>query len=267
MAENAITQSLCGEFARTITKQFSRALDEFRLVKRGDSVCVCVSGGKDSMLMSALFRQLESRGCGFSVRYLLMDPGYSADSKKLIYDNAKRLDIPLEEFKTEIFKHTENERKNPCFLCSKMRRGHLYAKAQSLGCNKIALGHHFDDVIESTLMGVLYGGQAQTMLPRVKSRNFAGMELIRPMFYIRERDILAWCEAFNLQFPKCSCSLSKFEESSKREFTKRLIARLCEDNPQVAQNIFHSVQNVRLDRILSYKDERGTHDFLERFDD
>lgn len=265
MDGNAVYNSLHGEFARTITKPFSRAVGEFGLFGSGDRVCVCVSGGKDSMLLAALTRDLERRG-GVSARYLIMDPGYPEDVLARILENAERLELPVETFRTEIFAHVVHA-ENPCFLCSKMRRGHLYSKARGLGCNKLALGHHFDDVIESTLMGMLYGGQTQTMLPKLRARNYSGMELIRPLFYVRERDITAWAGFNGLEFPGCACRVTQREDGSKRAFVKRLIAELAAENPQVEQNIFRSVCNVRLDRIISYKDKNGTHTFLDNYDD
>lgn len=268
MSENAVLNSLHTEFARTITRNFSKAIEEYSLLKSGDSICVCISGGKDSMLLGELFRDLEQRAAfPVTVRYLVMDPGYSEEHYALIKSNAKRLGLPIETFKTEIFKHTENTKNNPCFLCSKMRRGHLYSKARELGCNKIALGHHFDDVIESILMGMIYGGQTQTMLPKLKAQNYAGMELIRPLYFVRERDIIAWRDANDLRFLQCACRLTKQQDGSKRQLVKRLIARLSEENPQVAQNIFRSVHNVRLDRIISYKDALGEHSFLDDYEE
>lgn len=266
MSEN-ILNCLNKEFARQLTKPFYKAIDEYRLLKEGDAVCVCVSGGKDSLLLSALFREYELYGkIPVSVKFVLMDPGFSEESMRLIDRNAARLGIELTMFKTDIFRIIENE-KNPCFLCSKMRRGLLYKKAMELGCNKIALGHHFDDVIESILMGMLYGGQAQTMLPRVKSQNYAGMELIRPMYFVRESDVSDWAESCGLEKIGCDCALKGREGGSKRDEVKRLIAALREENPQVEMNIFRSVHNVRLDRIISYKDENGTHSILEKYDE
>lgn len=261
--------SLHGEFSKKIHRKFTKAIEEYKLLQSGDNVCVCISGGKDSMLLGVLFREYEKHGAvPISVKYLVMDPGYSPENFTKIKENAARLGLTVETFTTEIFKHTEQTERDPCFLCAKMRRGHLYVKARELGCNKIALGHHFDDVIESILMGTIYGGQAQTMLPRLRSKNYAGMELIRPLYLIRERDIIAWRDFGGLEFLQCACSVTKREEGSKRKLVKRLIARLSEDNPQIEQNIFRSVCNVRLDRLISYKDENGViHDFLENFDD
>lgn len=268
ISDNAVINCLHKDFSRTITRRFSRALEEYRLLNRGDRVCVCVSGGKDSMLMAALFRDLERRGTySVNVKYLVMDPGYSARDLELIKSNIAHIGVPAEYFKTEIFSHTEKAAKNPCFLCSKMRRGHLYAKARSMGCNKIALGHHFDDIIESTLMGMIYGGQTQTMLPKLRARNYEGMELIRPLYLIRERDIEAWRDANGLQFLQCACSVTRREEESKRKEIKRLIARLEAENPQVPQNIFRAVHGVRMDMIISYKDKDGLHSFLDNYDE
>lgn len=257
MGEGIAANSLHGEFSKTIHRKFTTATEEYRLLQNGDRVCVCVSGGKDSMLLGALFREYEKHGrVPISARYLVMDPGYSEKDLALIKENAARLDIPTEVFNTEIFRHIHNE-KDPCFLCSKMRRGHLYSKARELGCNKIALGHNFDDVIESILMGMIYGGQVQTMLPRVRSQNYEGMELIRPLYHIRERDIIAWRDFCGLGFLQCACPVTRREDGSKRVIIKRLIAELAKDNPQIEQNIFRSVCNVRLDRLMSYKDENG----------
>lgn len=262
-------EALHGEFSKTIHRKFTKAIEEYRLLKSGDSVCVCVSGGKDSMLLGVLFREYEKHGnIPISVKYLVMDPGYSDENFELIKSNVARLDLPIETFRTEIFRHTEGTERDPCFLCAKMRRGHLYNKARELGCGKIALGHHFDDVIESILMGMIYGGQAQTMLPKLKAQNFDGMELIRPLYLVRERDIIAWREFCGLEFLQCACRVTKREEGSKRKLIKRLIARLAEDNPQIEQNIFRSVCNVRLDRLISYKDKNGAvHGFLDDYDD
>lgn len=269
MGQGIIEGSLHGEFSKTIHRKFTKAIEEYRLLQSGDRVCVCVSGGKDSMLLGALFREYEKHGkVPILAKYLVMDPGYSEENLALIKENAARLALPIETFATEIFKHTEHAEKNPCFLCAKMRRGHLYSKAQEIGCNKIALGHHFDDVIESILMGTIYGGQAQTMLPRVRSKNYVGMELIRPLYLIRERDIIAWRDSCGLEFLQCACHVTQRDEGSKRKLIKRLIAELAEDNPQTEQNIFRSVCNVRLDRLMSYKDENDKiHGFLDNFDD
>lgn len=269
-SENPI-ESLHTDFSRTVTRLFNKALEEYALLKHGDKLCVCISGGKDSMLMAALFRDMQRRGALAALciepYYLIMDPGYSAEDLALIESDLARLNITAEYYKTEIFSHTEKAAKDPCFLCSKMRRGHLYSKAREMGCNKIALGHHFDDLIESTLMGMIYGGQTETMLPKLKAQNYVGMELIRPLCLIRERDIEGWRDANGLRFIQCACSVTKRDEGSKRKEIKRLIERLEAENPQVPQNIFRSVHGVRLDRIFSYKDKNGLHSFLDDYDE
>ncbi len=264
MSEKAIENGLTKEFSSALLGKFGKAIEEYKLLKSGDKICVCVSGGKDSLLLAALFREYEKHGrLPVSAIYLSMDPGFSEEDKMQIKRNAKRLDVELRFFGTEIFSLVEKE-KNPCFLCSKMRRGLLYKKAQELGCNKIALGHHFDDVIESILMNILYGGQTGTMLPRLRAAHFEGMELIRPLYFVREKDVVSWADFCGLELSGCKCVLAQRGENSKRDYVKRLIEQLCEDNPQVEMNIFRAVQNVRLDRIISYKDEDGVHDFLEK---
>lgn len=267
MSEKMIENGLTREYSTALLGKFTKAIDEYNLLKNDDKICVCVSGGKDSLLLSALFREYEKYGKKrISVRYLSMNPGFSSEDEEQIKRNAMRVGVNLEFFKTEVFSLVDGE-KNPCFLCSKMRRGLLYKKARELGCNKIALGHHFDDVIESILMGILYGGQTGTMLPRVQAAHFEGMELIRPLYFVRERDVVSWAKFCGLELSGCKCVLTRRGENSKRDFVKRLIARLCEDNPQVEMNIFRAVQNVPLDRIISYKDESGVHSFLDKYEE
>lgn len=267
MSEKMIENGLTREYSTALLGKFTKAIDEYNLLKNDDKICVCVSGGKDSLLLSALFREYEKHGKKrISVRYLSMNPGFSSEDEEQIKRNAIRVGVNLEFFKTEVFSLVDGE-KNPCFLCSKMRRGLLYKKARELGCNKIALGHHFDDVIESILMGILYGGQTGTMLPRVQAAHFEGMELIRPLYFVRERDVVSWAKFCGLELSGCKCVLTRRGENSKRDFVKRLIAQLCEDNPQVEMNIFRAVQNVPLDRIISYKDESGAHSFLDKYEE
>lgn len=267
MSEKMIENGLTREYSTALLGKFTKAIDEYNLLKNDDKICVCVSGGKDSLLLSALFREYEKHGKKrISVRYLSMNPGFSSEDEEQIKRNAMRVGVNLEFFKTEVFSLVDGE-KNPCFLCSKMRRGLLYKKARELGCNKIALGHHFDDVIESILMGILYGGQTGTMLPRVQAAHFEGMELIRPLYFVRECDVVSWAKFCGLELSGCKCVLTRRGENSKRDFVKRLIARLCEDNPQVEMNIFRAVQNVPLDRIISYKDESGVHSFLDKYEE
>ncbi len=265
----AVERSLHEDFSRTILRRFTKALEDFRLTERGDKIAVCISGGKDSMLMSKLFQEKLSHGSEFEAVYLVMDPGYSPENRAAIEKNAEILGIPVTIFETDIYQSVYNVGDSPCFLCSRMRRGHLYSRARELGCNKIALGHHYDDIIETILMSMLYGGQVRTMMPKVKSANYDGMELIRPMYYIREDDIKAWCAANSLNFISCACRVTERcnggdgANSSKRAEIKRLIAQLKETNPQVEGNIFHSVMNVELNAIIECKFNNERHNFLE----
>lgn len=263
----AIERSLHEDFSRSILRRFTKALGDYELIARGDRIAVCISGGKDSMLMAKLFQERLSHSRGeFEAVYLVMDPGYSPENRSAIQRNADILGIPITVFETDIYRSVYNVGDSPCFLCSRMRRGHLYAKARELGCNKIALGHHYDDIIETILMSMLYGGQVRTMMPKVKSANYEGMELIRPMYYIREEDIKAWCGANSLEFIRCACRATSGgggEGNSKRAEIKRLIAQLREINPQVEGNIFHSVMNVELNAIIECKFNGERHNFLE----
>lgn len=259
-------KSLHTQFSRTILKPFHTAVDEFGLIRSGDKVAVCVSGGKDSMLLAKLIQDYRKySGTSFDTVFLAMNPGYTPENTARLLENARALAVPLEVFETEIFSRIENDGKNPCFLCATMRRTLLYKHAQALGCNKIALGHHFDDVIETTLMGMLYGGQMQTMLPRRKSDGFEGMELIRPLYYVRESDIVQWCKANGLNFLRCACRATQEQAETKRAEIKRLIEQLKPVNPQIEKNIFRSAQNVNTKNLLSYKDNLGLHSFLDEF--
>ncbi len=262
-----IIDSLHTEFAKTLLKPFHRAIKEYRLINAGDKIAVCISGGKDSMLMAALFSELKERGSiPLEVKFLAMDPGYDEENRALLESNLSLLGIKAEIFRTNIFRSVENAKGSPCFLCSKIRRGALYSKAKEMGCEKIALGHHYNDVTESILMGLIYGGQVQTMLPMLKAKNFDNMVLIRPLYFIRESDIEQWRDFNGLRFLPCACRLSQSSpQPSKREEIKRLIAQLKADNPQIEANIFRSVQNVNLSRIMSYKDKDGLHSFLDEF--
>jgi len=267
---SSAAKSLHTEFSRTILKPFHKAVKEFGLIENGDKIAVCISGGKDSMLLAKLVQDfLEHSGIGFEAAFISMDPGYSPENREKLLESAEKLNIPLELFDTEIFRRIELEEKNPCFLCAALRRTQLYTRAKSLGCNKIALGHHFDDVIETTLMGMLYGGQMQTMLPRRKSESFEKMEIIRPLYYIRESEIIRWAEVNGLNFLRCACRVtgqySGNQTESKRAEIKRLISQLKNLNPQIEMNIFRSAQNVNVKNIFSYKDERGLHSFLDDF--
>ncbi|NCB48359.1 MAG: tRNA 2-thiocytidine biosynthesis protein TtcA [Clostridia bacterium] len=270
--------SIRKKFHKQLFSKFAKAIKIYELLKPNDKVAVCVSGGKDSMLMAKLFQELKMHNkFHFDIVFLVMDPGYNAKNRKKIENNAKLLNIPVEIFESDIFENVVNIEKSPCYICARMRRGHLYNKAKELGCNKIALGHHFDDVIETILMGVLYGAQVQTMMPKIKSKNFFGMELIRPMYLIRERDIIAWRDYNNLNFLQCACKFTEQnylkdknenEINSKRKKMKNLIASLAKEDVQIEENIFKSVENVNLVTVIEYKDKNGQrHHFLEDFED
>ncbi len=265
-------KSLSTTYRRVLWSRFVKGLKEYNLLSPGDKVCVCISGGKDSMLMAKLFMLLQRHSdFDFEVEFLVMDPGYNKKNFDLIKKNIKTLHIPAKFIKTDIFEIANlRDEKSPCFLCARMRRGALYNAAKELGCNKIALGHHYDDVIETTLMNMLNSGSFQTMLPKLHSTNFEGMELIRPMYFIREKDIKCWARHHNLEFIQCACKFTeKAKETalnSQRAFTKELIQELKKDIPQVEQNIFKSAENVTLDMILGYKDKGISHSFLDDYD-
>lgn len=271
-----IEKSLRKKFKKSIFTPFAKAINDFELIKEGDNICVCISGGKDSMIMAKLFQELKRHNkFPFSVQFLCMDPGYNEYNRKIIEENAKLLGIPLQFFESDIFESVFEIESSPCYVCARMRRGHLYSKARELGCNKIALGHHFDDVIETVLMGMLYSGQFQAMMPKLHSTNFPGMELIRPLYYVREDDIKHWRDYNKLNFIQCAC---KFTEtcstchtdgttSSKRLETKKLIAELKKTNPFIEKNIFRSTENVSKQTILGLKDKGIKHSFLEWYDE
>ena len=271
-----IEKSLRKKFKKSVFTPFAKAINDFALIQEGDNICVCISGGKDSMIMAKLFQELKRHNkFPFSVQFLCMDPGYNEYNRKIIEENAKLLGIPLQFFESDIFESVFEIESSPCYVCARMRRGHLYSKARELGCNKIALGHHFDDVIETVLMGMLYSGQFQAMMPKLHSTNFPGMELIRPLYYVREDDIKHWRDYNKLNFIQCAC---KFTEtcstchtdgttSSKRLETKKLIAELKKTNPFIEKNIFRSTENVSKQTILGLKDKGIKHSFLEWYDE
>ena len=256
-----VEQSLRKTYKKRIWSKFCRAINTYELVKPGDKIAVCISGGKDSMLMAKLFQELKRHNkFEFEVKYLVMDPGYNEANRRIIEENARRLNIPVTFFESNIFDAVYEIENSPCYLCARMRRGHLYAYAKELGCNKIALGHHYDDVIETILMGMLYGGQVQTMMPKLHSTNFEGMELIRPLYLIREDDIKSWRDYNDLHFIQCACKFTDTcttcnneENRSKRVEIKELIRTLKQKNPFVEGNIFKSVENVNLDTVVEYK--------------
>lgn len=270
-----IERSINKKFHKSIWSRFVGAITDYNLVEPNDKIAVCISGGKDSMLMAKLFQLLKKHNkFPFELVFLVMDPGYTEKNRQQIESNATRLGIPITVFESNIFDSVYNIEKSPCYLCARMRRGYLYSKAKELGCNKIALGHHFDDVIETILMGMLYGGQVQTMMPKLHSTNFEGMELIRPMYLIHEQDIIRWRDYNKLEFLQCACRFTQEssqteneETKSKRLEIKRLISNLKNDNPQVAQNIFKSVENVNLNTVIAYKQNDVKHHFLDTYND
>lgn len=265
-------RSIIKKYRKDIWNPFIAAVQRYKLIDEGDKIAVCISGGKDSMLMAKLMQQLKRISkVPFETVYLVMNPGYSDVNLKRIQHNASLLEVPVTIFETDIFEVADSVEDSPCYLCARMRRGHLYAKARELGCNKIALGHHLNDVIETTLMGMMYSSQLQAMLPRLKSTNFEGMELIRPMFCIREESIKSWARYNSLEFLNCACRFTEnaakahHEELSKRKETKELIAAISKLNPDVEHNLFKSLHNVHLDTFIEYKANGERHSFLEKF--
>lgn len=268
-----VEQSLQKKFRKNILSRFTKAVKDYELVKEGDRIAVCISGGKDSMLMAKLFQELyHYKGCRFEAEFLVMDPGYSSANRQRIEENAKKLHVPIRIFESDIFASVYHVEKSPCYLCARMRRGYLYSYAKELHCNKIALGHHYDDVIETILMGMLYGGQVQTMMPKLHSTNFPGMELIRPMYLIRQEDIIAWRDYNGLEFLQCACRFTEAcgsdnqESRSKRMEIRKLIQSLKETNPFVESNIFRSVENVNVDTVIAYKKDGQRRHFLEGYE-
>ncbi len=269
-----IERSLITTYRKTIWSPFVLAVKKYRLIEAGDKIAVCISGGKDSMLLAKLMQELQRHSeVPFELVFLVMDPGYNRKNREKIEENARLLHVPITVFESDVFAAAETaDEFSPCYLCARMRRGHLYNKAKELGCNKIALGHHKSDVIETTVMGMLYGGQLQGMLPRIASTNFEGMELIRPLYCVLESDILRWKEHNGLDFIACACKFTERttggEEDgfSARRRVKELIAQIKQENPNVENNIFQSIHNVQLDTLVEYKREGEKHTFLEKFE-
>ena len=261
-------ESIRKKFHKTLFSRFAQAIVAYGLVSPNDKIAVCISGGKDSFVLAKLFQEIKRHNkFPFNLEFLAMDPGYSPINRERIERNAELLKIPLRIFETDIFENVTQIEKSPCYICARMRRGHLYHEAQKLGCNKIALGHHYDDVIETVLMGMLYGAQIQTMRPKLKSTNFAGMELIRPLYFVREEDIMAWRDYNGLQFLQCACRFTEENYggenvSSKRLKVKELIKSLKAEDPEIEQNIFKSVENVNLSTVIAYKDKKGEKHFF-----
>ena len=267
-------ESIRKKFHKQLFTPFAKACKTYKLIEEVDCIAVCISGGKDSMLMAKLFQEIQRhRQCNFELKFLVMDPGYNKDNRALIESNAKTLGIPITIFESDIFDAVDTIEKSPCYICARMRRGYLYSKAKEIGCNKISLGHHYDDVIETILMGMLHGAQIQTMMPKLHSTNFEGMELIRPLYLVREKDICAWRDYNDLHFLQCACHFTDTcttchedgTTSSKRLETKKLIASLKKDNPFIEANIFKSVENVNLDTVVAYKKDGVRHHFLDEY--
>jgi tRNA(Ile)-lysidine synthase TilS/MesJ/rhodanese-related sulfurtransferase len=268
-----IEHSIIKKFRKPIWRRFTKAINEYQLIQEGDKIACCISGGKDSMLMAKLLQEIKRHGkIHFDLVFLVMNPGYNEDNWKIIQDNAKILGIPLTVFNTEIFDIVADIDKNPCYLCARMRRGYLYSHAKELGCNKIALGHHYDDVIETILMGMFYGGKVETMMPKLHSQHFAGMELIRPLYLIKEADIKAWRDYNQLHFIQCAC---RFTENcatcgggrgSKRDEMKELIAELRKTSDVIESNIFKSVHNINLRTVIGYHKDDMQYSFLDDYE-
>ncbi|MEA5137176.1 MAG: ATP-binding protein [Candidatus Fimivivens sp.] len=267
-----IEHSLHKKFSKTIWSKFVAAIKEYEMLSPGDRVAVCISGGKDSMLLAKLMQQLHKvSDFPFEVKFIVMDPGYLPENRKMIEDNAKQLNIPITIFDANIYDYVFSQPKNPCYLCSRMRRGNLYAQAKALGCNKIALGHHFDDMIETVLISMIYGSQVRTMMPKLHSDNFEGMELIRPLYLVREAEIIRWKNYNKLEFLNCACRFTECStvgdnSTSKRAEIKALIAKLEKGNSQVPLNIFRSVHNIKLGAVIGYTLNGEQHSFLDDYD-
>ena len=263
-----IEKELLGKTRKKIWRPFMSAIKEYKLVEDGDKICVCVSGGKDSILLAKCMQQFQRHTpLDVELKFLCMDPGYAPENRRRIEENCRLLNIPVEFFETDVFEAVDRMDCNACFMCARMRRGCLYRHAQALGCNKLALGHHFDDVIETTLMAMLYGGQIQAMPPMLEAKNFPGLRLIRPMYAIRERDIVAWRDDYGLEFLQCACRVTRKGTDSRRQYVKRLIQALDADHPKVSQNLFNSVHTVQLDTLVGWKHRGVAHTFLENLED
>lgn len=268
----SVERSIFKTYRKEIWNPFVRAIKQYALIREGDKIAVCISGGKDSMLLAKLMQLLHRiTEVPFELVFLAMDPGYNAANRAKLEANAEKLEIPIEIFETDIFDVANAQTQSPCYLCARMRRGHLYSKAQSLGCNKIALGHHFNDVIETTLLGMFYGSQIQGMMPKLHSKNFPGMELIRPLYRVREDDIIAWKDRNGLDFLQCACRFTEKNGDgtgeSKRLEIKLLLKELRKTNPFVEQSVFNSIHAVSLDTLIGYKYRGQAHSFLDNYDD
>ncbi len=271
-----VERSIIKKYRKEIWKRFIAGINEYEMIKPGDKIAVCISGGKDSMLLAKCIQHLQKHSdFPFEAKYLVLDPGYSPENRQRIIDNAKMLEVPIEIFDANIFGYVVDIENSPCYLCARMRRGHLYKNAQKLGCNKIALGHHFDDVIETILLSMIYGAEIKTMMPKLHSVNFDGMELIRPLYMVRESDIMAWVRYNNLEFLQCACKFTERSEStqsdmellSKRKEMKELISSFRKINPNIEMNIFRSVHNVNLETVIGYHKGDKKYNFLDDYDE
>ena len=269
-----IERSLIKKFRKPIWRKFTKAVRDYQLIQEGDKIAVCISGGKDSMIMAKLFQEIQKHGqVKFDLEFLIMNPGYNKENWELILHNAKVMGIPLTVFETDVFNIVEDIVDSPCYLCARMRRGYLYSHAKELGCNKIALGHHFDDVIETILMGMLYSGKVETMMPKLHSKNFEGMELIRPLYLVKEADIVAWCKYNELHFIQCACRFTEKaamegnEKLSKRDAVTALINQLREESEIIEKNIFKSVTNINLKTVIGYHKDDWAYNFLDDYEE
>ncbi len=268
-------RSIITTYRKAIWRKFTTAINKYELIKEGDKIAVCISGGKDSMLLAKCMQEIHRHGVvKFDLKFMVMDPGYNPQNREKIIENAKKLNIPIHIFNTQIFDSVVNVGDHPCYLCARMRRGYLYKEAQRLGCNKIALGHHFDDVIETILMGMLYGAQIQTMMPKLHSTNHPGMELIRPLYLVKEKDVVAWAKRHELDFIQCACRFTENceknpdgKENSKRREMKELIKQFRKTSPYIDMNIFNSVNDVNLSTIIGYHNNQMSYNFLDDYDD
>ena len=263
--DQRVERSILTTYRKELWKPFILAVKRYELIQEGDRIAVCISGGKDSMLLAKLMQELQRHSkVHFETAFLVMDPGYNERNRRKIEQNAALLNVPIQIFETDVFNVANSSEHNPCYLCARMRRGYLYSKAKELGCNKIALGHHFNDVIETTVMAMFYGAQLQAMLPKLHSSNFEGMELIRPLYFTREANVVEWAEFCGLTFLPCDCPAKKLENDTKRAEIKQMIASLASRNPQIEANIFNAVKNVDTGKLLGWRDENGRHSFLDR---
>lgn len=265
-----VERALIKKFRGTIWRKFVKGVSEYDLIQKNDKIAVCISGGKDSMLLAKCMQELQKHWqVKFDLEFIVMDPGYNKANRELIVSNAKLLNIPIKIFESDIFDIVKDMQGSPCYICARMRRGCLYEYAQKLGCNKIALGHHFNDVIETILISMFYGSEYKTMMPKLKSTNHKGMQLIRPMYLIKEQDIIHWKDYHNLKFLQCACKLTEKtatgELESKRKEMKELIYKLQQDSPNIDINIFRSIHNVNLDTVIGYKLHGKHHSFLDEY--